>query len=820
MFRLNLKIALRNLWKYKGYTAINIVGLAIGLASCLLIFLFLRFQTSFDNSYDKQDRIYRVVSSWTYPDGVNFSNGVPAPLAPALRNDFSQLEQVAAVRSTRGVVLAKGTYPVANASSENPEEKPGNGASAATGGNTDVKRKEQLYYVEPQFFDIFNIEWLSGKPATALSAPGMMAMSEKTAVKYFGSWQNAIGKSVNFDQKTDFKITAVYKDLPQNSDFPFGLIASYASFPGKDSKEWGSVTNRAECYALLKPGVAAEDLDQPLKKFVDKYYTHNAPGKENHIFQAMSEVHHDGRFGNFRYTTISYKELAGLGVIGIFLLITACINFINLATAQAISRSKEVGVRKVMGSRRGQLVWQFLSETTLITVIALLLACVMTELAIPGMEHLMDDQVKFQLFSEPAIFGFMLVLVIVVSFLAGLYPALVISGFSPALAIKNKISAANAGGIGLRKTLVVLQFAITAVLIISTLVVVRQMEFVREKSLGFDHASVAVIDMPTDSLNRTKQHGFREKIMQLPGIKESSYCIAAPLSNGNSETNFSFDHRGKDEDFQLNLKIADENYLKTFNMVVVAGRGLSKSDTIKEFVVNEQLLKMLNVLRPEDAIGKRLKVSGKEAPIVGVIKDFNNNSLKQAVSPLVIFSNQKHYGSMAMKIDPKELSKTMSQVEELWNATFPNDVYGLEFMDQTIESFYRTEQVMGVLFKVFAGVIIFISFIGLFGLVSFIATQRTREIAIRKVLGASTMELVKMLNRSFLYMVLIANLLAWPLAYIFTSKWLDGFAYRIDLSIWPFLLAMVLSVLITLVTVSLRSLKAAKTNPIDALKYE
>lgn len=819
MFRLNLKIALRNLWKYKGYTAINIVGLAIGLASCLLIFLFLRFQTSFDNSYDKQDRIYRVVSSWTYPDGDFFSNGVPVPLAPALRNDFSQLEQVAAVRSARGVVLAKGTYPVANASSEDQEGKELQGTEG-TQGNTDVKRKEQIYYVEPQFYDIFNITWLSGKPATALSAPGMMAMSEKTATKYFGSWQNAIGKSVNFDQKTDFKITGVFKDFPQNSDFPFGLVASYASFPEKDSKAWGSVTNRSECYVLLKPGVAVTDLDQPLQKLIKKYYVDNGPGKENHMFQPMSEVHHDGRFGNFRFTTVSYKELAGLGVIGVFLLITACINFINLATAQAISRSKEVGVRKVMGSRRGQLVWQFLSETTLITVIALLLACVMTELAIPGMESLMGDKIRFRLFSEPAIFGFMLLLVAVVSFLAGLYPALVISGFSPALAIKNKISAANAGGIGLRKTLVVLQFAITAVLIISTLIVVRQMEFVREKSLGFDHASVAVVDIPTDSLNLTKLNGFREKIMQLPGVKESSYCIAAPLSNGNSESNFSFDNRGKDEDFQLNLKIADENYLKTFNMAVVAGRGLSKSDTIKEFVVNEKLLKMLNVLRPEDAIGKRMKVNGVEAPIVGVIKDFNNNSLKQAVSPLVIYSNRKHYSSMALKIDPKEVSKTMSEVEQVWNATFPNHVYELEFMDQTIESFYRTEQVMGVLFKVFAGVIIFISFIGLFGLVSFIATQRTREIAIRKVLGASTMELVKMLNRSFLYMVLIANLVAWPLAYIFTSKWLDGFAYRIDLSIWPFLLAMVLSVLITLVTVSLRSLKAAKTNPIDALKYE
>ncbi|WP_316821124.1 ABC transporter permease [Pedobacter gandavensis] len=797
MFKLNLKIAIRNLWKYKGYTAINVIGLSVGLASCLLIFLFLKFQLSFDTSYDNKDRIYRVVSSWTFSDGDFYTSGVPIPLAPAMRTDFSQFEEVAAVRSSGGVVLVKG----------GPENK-------------DVKRKEAVFYVEPQFFKIFHIEWLSGKPEQALSAPGTMALSEKSAIEYFGSWQNAIGKSVNLDQKTDFKITAVYKDFPQNTNFPFNLVASYASFPEKDSKAWGQVSNRSECYVLLKPGASTADLDQPLKKFIDKYYVDKGPGKEQHIFQPLSEVHHDGRFGNFRYSTISYKELAGLGLIGLFLLITACINFINLATAQAISRSKEVGVRKVMGSRRGQLIWQFLSETTLITVIALLLACVITELAIPGMEQLMREKVSFQLFAEPAIFIFMLLLVVFVSFMAGLYPAFVISGFSPALAIKNKISAANAGGIGLRKTLVVVQFSITAVLIIATLVVVRQMEFMREKSLGFDHQSVAVVDVPSDSLNLTKLAGFRERLMKFPGIAQSTYFNGAPLSNSNLEVNFSYDHRGKDEQFQLNIKAADENYLKTFNMSLLAGRGLSKSDTVKEYVINETLLKKLNVLRPQDAIGKRLSVTGIEAPIVGVVKDFNNNSLKEAISPLAIFSSWNRYNSIAIKLDPKELSKTMSQVEQLWNATFPDHVYELEFMDQTIESFYRTEQVMGVLFKVFAGVIIFISFIGLFGLVSFIATQKTREIAIRKVLGASTMELVKMLNRSFLYMVLIANLIAWPLAYILTSKWLNGFAYRTSLSVWPFLLAMVLSVLITLITVTLRSLKAAKTNPIDALKYE
>lgn len=797
MFRLNLKIALRNLWKYKGYTAINIVGLSIGLAGCLLIFIFLKFQLSFDKSEEKRDRIYRVVSSWVYPEGEFFTSGVPIPLIPAMRNDFSEFEKVAAVHQGGGILKIRN------------EE-----------GGADMKLKQDIFYVEPQFFEIFKIEWLSGKPEQALSQPNMVTLSEKTAVKYFGNWRNAIGKSIRYDNKTDYKVTGVFKDFPENSSFPFEVVFSYASFDDKLGKEWGWVTNRSEGYGLLKEGLKPADLVKPLKQFIDKYYTEKSPAKEKHYFQPLSEVHHDARYSNFRYKTVAYKELIGLGVIGLFLLITACINFVNLATAQAISRSKEVGIRKVMGSRRKQLIVQFLSETALITIISLGFACVLTELVIPKMESLMEINVSFHLFTEPVIFVFMFILIVSVSFLAGLYPALIMSGFSPALAIKNKISSASAGGLGLRKVLVVAQFAITAVLIIATLVVVRQMEYMREKSLGFDTEAVSMVNIPGDSLSRLKYEPLRQRLLQLPGVQDISLTSAAPISSGNRTVSFKYDRRPEDEKTQLNIKQADENYLKTFNLELIAGRNLSKSDTLKEFIVNEQLLRTLGVVNPSDAIGKTISLGSGDRKIVGVVKDFNNMTFKSTISPIAIFSAKNEYSAMAIKMDVKEMMTTIKKVEQEWNAAFPDDVYEAQFLDDNIQNFYKTEQVMGVLFKVFAGVVIFISFIGLFGLVSFIATQKTREIAIRKVLGASTLELVKMLNRSFLWMVLIANLVAWPLAYIFVSKWLNGFVYRIDISIWPFMMAMVLSVVITLITVSLRSYKAANTNPIDALKYE
>jgi putative ABC transport system permease protein len=797
MFRLNLKIALRNLWKYKGYTAINIFGLSIGLASCLLIFTFVRYETSYDKGYPNSERIYRIVTHWKYTDGNEFhSQGVPMPLAPAMRTDVAQFEKVAAIQQDGGIIKIR------------PQD-----------GKPEIKTSEDVYYAEPAFFEIFEYTWLSGNPKQALTEPNTVVLTEKTANTYFGSWKNALGKTVNFQADNDFKVTGIIKDHGPNTSYPLDIIFSYASFKGRNLKSWGSVSSSSECYVLLKAGTDINALNAPFKQFINKYENDDkAPGKVSHSLQALNDIHHNEEYGNFAQNTTPIKQLIGISIIGAFLLLTACINFVNLATAQAVSRSKEVGVRKVMGSRRKQLIWQFLSETTLITLIALMLACVLTELTLPRMENLIDANVSFQLFSHPIIFVFLLLLLVIVSFLAGLYPALVMSGFSPALAIKNRVSAANSGGVGLRKTLVVVQFAITAVLIVSTLVIIKQMSYVRDKSLGFDSKAIAMINMPQDSVSQLKLNFFKTQIEAKTGVKSVSYNSAPPSSQSNNTTSFSY-NSATNVDFQVNTKLGDEHYFDTFGLTLVAGRALAKSDTIKEFVVNETLLRKLNV-KPMEALGKVIGLWGSKGQIVGVVKDFNNYSLHEPISPIAIFSRKQNYSSLAIKLESKELVGTIKEVERTFNATFPDYVFEVNFMDDEITNYYHTEQVMGTLFKVFAGVVIFISFIGLFGLISFVATQRTREIAIRKVLGASNFELIKMLNSSFLWMVLIANLVAWPVAYIFINQWLASFAYRIELSVWPFLVAMLISITITLITVTLRSYKAAKANTIDALKYE
>ena len=798
MFKLNLKIALRNLWKNKGYTLINILGLSIGMASCILIFIFIRFQLSFDEGYKNSDRIYRVVTDWKYNAFDDFSAGVPLPFTAAARNEIAGIEKIGGIAQVDDVVHVKDLT-----------------------GREIIKSREVMHFAEPDFFAVFNINWKYSKPYEALKAPNSVALSEATAVKYFGRIENAIGKSITLGTKTQLKVTGVFQDMPQNSSFPLKIVISYQNlydyYGNRDC--WDCINSSLSSYVLLKEGLSSSDLNGAMAKFNKKYYTDKKiEGNQINRLQALKEIHFDGRYDNFINTTIARQQIYGLAIIGLFLICTACINFINLNTAQAVNRSKEVGVRKVMGGKRKQLVVQFLTETVALVFIALLVACIISELAIPAMQNLFKNQIVFNLFGHQVIFVFMALLVVFVSFLAGFYPALVMSGFNPALAIKNKVTLNN-NGLSLRKILVVVQFAITVMLIIGTIVIVNQMDYLQQKPLGFNSAAVVMVGMPGDKVSKDRRAIFKERVLKIPGVQLLSYCQAPPLSQDVNSTNFTFNGR-MNKDFEVRTSKADENFFKLFDLKFVAGKVFMRSDTANGYVVNETFLKKVGINSPENALGKMINTSGVNIPIVGVVKDFNDKSLKESISGLAISADKNQYWQAAIKLEDRHLLATMKQIETLWNSTFPNSIYHSDFVDDRIKGYYESEHVMGILFKIFAGVIIFISFIGLFGLISFVAMQRTREVAIRKVLGASTLQLVKMLNGSFLLMVFVANVVAWPMAYLFVSKWLSSFAYRIDLSIWPFVLAMVISMLITLITVSFRSYKAANANTIDALKYE
>ena len=796
MFRINLKIAIRNLWKYKVYTFINVAGLSVGMASCILIFIFIKYQLSFDQGYKNEDRIYRIVTDWNYNSFIDHSSGSPLPLANAAKGEIAGVEKIARVIRNGGATIVK-------------DES----------GRQTFKAAKTVFFADQELFDIIPVTWLSARPANLLAEPNTVVLSEATAKLFFGGAEQALGKTFLFWNQMNLKVTGVFKDIPVNSSIPLNIVISIESTGQKNNKDWGSVSSGDQVFFLKSPNVSEAALQASLDQFNKVHFTDkNVPGNQKSVLQKLRDIHFSEKYDNFSDTTITRKEIYGLAIIGLFLMVTACINFINLATAQSVNRSKEVGVRKVMGSMRRQLVFQFLTETLVITVVALLISCILAELAFPVMQNLFKEKVVFSLFQDPIILVFMLGLVVFVAFLAGFYPAMVMSGFSPAMAIKNKVNI-NSGSLSLRRILLIVQFSITIVLIISTIVIMKQMEYVREKPLGFASDAIVMIDIPGDSLCRTRMNSFKESVKNIRGVEMVSYCARPPLSSSMSTTNFSFNGI-ENKDFEVRVSSNDEAYYQLFNIPFLAGKVYTKSDTINGYIANESFIRKVGINDPQAALGKIINQNGRQAPIVGVVKDFNDQYLKENISPMIFYQMTRFYGQLAVKIDKQEIRHAMKEIETQWNEYFPNEIYGARFLNDDINGYYQADQVTGFLFRVFAGIIIFISFIGLFGLISFVATQRTKEIAIRKVLGASTMELVKMLNGSFLIMVFFANIVAWPLAYLFVSNWLDGFAYRMDLSIWPFLLAMCISMVITLITVSIRSYNAAVTNTIDALKYE
>lgn len=796
MLFLNLKITWRRLCKNKLYTLINVAGLAIGLSGCMLIFTFINYHLSFDKENQNSDRIYRFVTNWRYPSYEDYSKGIPVPMVEAARNELQGLEKSGMIIKRGGIIHLRDTS-----------------------GRETAKSRETFYYAEPGFFEIITRNWVKGSPAESLSAPNHVALSAGTATRFFGSPALAIGKSITIGNGQAMTVTGVFKDSPAPSSFQLNIVVSYATFNSKKYINWDGVNSAMEFYVMLLKGQTAETMAPSIAAFNKKHYTDaKIPGNQRNTLQALGEIHFDPRYGSFSEDPVSKKEIYGLVVIGLFLILTACINFINLSTAQAANRSKEVGIRKVMGGLRKQLFFQFLTETMTITIISMALAFILTELAIPQMSGLLKISLTHHSLFSPVFIGFMALLVMLVGLLAGFYPAIVISGFNPILAIKNT-SIVNAGGLGLRKVLVVIQFSITIILLISTFVIIKQMKYVRNKSLGFEPEAVAMISLPSDSLSQSRYESFKEQAMHIPGVKLVSYCQSAPSSDNITSSDFSY--RGiKNRDFELRHMKADQDYFRLFDLKFLAGKPFEKNDGENRAVVNETFLKKMGIKDPASVIGQVMNPNGKDVIISGVIRDFNDLSLRDKISPIVIYPQQGEYYSIAVKLESSSLSSAMNRIESLWNSKFPDYIYQSSFLKQDLSGYYESERIMGILFKVSAGVIVFISVLGIFGLISFVAVQRSKEIAIRKILGATTAELIRLLNSSFIKMVIIANLFAWPLAYLFVSRWLQGFEYRIVQSIWPFVYSFAISLGITITTVSIKAYLTATKNVMHSIKYE
>jgi putative ABC transport system permease protein len=795
-------IAWRNLKRNKVFSVINISGLSIGIAASLLLFIIVSYEMSYEQFQKNYNNIYHVVTQINFSDGASYNPGIAYPALAALRTEMPDI-QFGAIDCMYGsqVMVANGTAESSNKFIEN------------TG----------IFFCEPQFFRVFDsYHWIAGNDAV-LNEPNSVVLSKTQAKKYFGDWQNALGKTLIIDNGITAKVNGILEDVPKNTDLPLAVLVSFKTLKSNGrnygyTEDWGNVSSNDQIYALLPPQAKVEDINKRLLKFSGEHYV-NRNNKKFNFLQPLSDLHTDTRFELFGQPGVSKTTLWTLSLIGMVIIIMACINFINLSTAQAVNRSREVGIRKVLGGNRASLFRQMMGETALIVVIAVFIAMAAVHISMPYVKHIASIEEELSLFT-PKYLSILFTLAVVVTLLAGLYPSFVLSGFNPITALRNKMSTAKSGSISIRRGLVIAQFAISQVLIIATIVAISQMDFISKADLGFNKDAVLVIYSNTDSLSLARQSAFKQQLLSLPGVQSVSFNSDMPSSDNGMSSNFAFNHQ-PDENYQLYEKFGDENYLNTYGMQLLAGRNYTQSDTVKEVLVNEQLAKRLSPKKPEDVIGKAMRYGGGDwHTIVGVVKDFKTTSLREEVRPLAISTYKYLYSNIAIKLHTSNLQAAQKSIEHIWNQNYPEYAYNAQFFEDSINAFYRQEQQLSLMYKIFAGLAIFISCLGLYGLVSFMAVQKTKEVGIRKVLGAGVGHIVFIFSKEFTLLIIAAFVIAAPLAWYVSNNWLQSFAYRIHIGIWIFLLAILASVIIAWITVGYKAIQAAIANPVKSLRSE
>ena len=797
---------MRNLWKNKGYSAINNLGLAIGLATCLLILIYVMDELSYDKFYKKADRIYRVDADINF-GGTHWILAVaPDPLAATLKKDFPQVEEAARFRDYGGIRIKKGN--------ENLQEN-------------------KVIFVDSTLFNVFSLPFIAGDPKTALTDPLSVVITEKMAKKYFNT-TDAVGKTLVVNDTSNRKVTAVIKNIPSQSHFNFDFFLPLRS---EESRSGNWLSNNFNTYIVLKEGADPKKLESQFDAVINKYL---APQALQVFHATMEEFKKTG--GHVYYSLMPLTQIhlhssktAELGAngsmqyvyifsaIATFILLIACVNFMNLSTARSSNRAKEVGVRKVLGSSKQNLINQFLTESVLISFIALILAIGIAKLLLPYFNQVSGKQIDIGLFSRPWLLPVLLLLVLVVGVLAGSYPSFYLSSFQPVTVLKGKI----AGGFKrswLRSSLVVFQFAISIILIVGTVVIYSQLNFIRNRKLGFDREHILVIQncYPLGKQAKT----FRNELFNIRGVEGATMSGFLPTSDYRSDSPL-FPDATLDQKSAVAMQTwyVDENYIPTLKMQMLKGRNFSADmpTDSSAIILNEAATKLLPFDDPLDKTLYYLTNINSRATktyhVIGIVKNFNFNSLREQVSPMGLFYTEER-GKIAVRFKSADVFSLISAVENKWKSIAPNQPFSYSFMDEDFNNIYRAEQRIGKIAISFSILAILIACLGLFGLVTYAAEQRTKEIGIRKVLGASVANIVNMLSKDFMKLVFIAMLIAFPLGWYFMNKWLQDFAYRISIDWKIFLIAGLTAILIAILTVSAQAVKAALANPVNNLRTE
>lgn len=808
MFKNYFKIAWRNITRHQSYSAINIAGLAVGITASLLIFVVVQYELSFDTYQPGYKNTYRIVTKKEREGNIRYSSGISTPAVDAFRLYFPQA-------TVAGINAIYGSQIVAPAANGNPS------------GDKKFVENTGIMFAEPQLLDIFSASWLTGD-ASVLNAPNMVVIDQSSAIKYFGDWRSAVGRTLRMDNLLTLKVAGVIRDVPPNTDLPFKILVSYITWKRNAksynySYTWDETSSDCQVYMKFPANVPQSTIENQMHVFSEKQFNHqkHTARKRYAIAQPLSAIHFDTSFGGTLGDHLTSKStLRTLSLIAALIIMMASINFINLSTAQSVGRSKEVGVRKVLGSSRGQLIGLVMCETAIIVLISAGFAIGLAELALPLLKHIASVPDTIGLF-DPGMMLCLACVIVAVILLSGIYPAMIVSGFKPVQALKNKINSAAVGGISLRRVLVITQFAISQLLIIGTIIAVKQMDFVNNADLGFNKEAVLAIPCPADSVGLSRLNSFKQQVLALPGVKAASFSADAPSSSHNNSSNFYFNHSDKDPGFDVFMKVADADYFKTFDLKFLAGKAYAPGDSVREVVVNETFVRKLGIKNAGDALGKTITFdSYGNMPITGVVADFKTNSMREEIKPLLMYPLKQQEQQIAVKIDSRKFAKTVALVQSAWENKYPEYAYTGFFVDDSIAQFYKQENQLELIYKVFALIAIFISCLGLYGLISFMAVQRTREVGIRKVLGASTGSIVYLFSKEFLVLILVAFAVGAPLAWYLMNNWLQTFAYRISPGLWVFAAAIATSLLIGLFTVGYKALRAALANPVHSLRSE
>lgn len=807
MLKNYLKIALRNFLKHKGFSFINIFGLAVGVACCLLILLFVVDELSYDKYHEKADRIYRA-GLYGFIGGNEFHGVITAaPMAQTLVDEYPEVEASTRARNFGFPVFRYGDK---------------------------VFSEERVFWVDPGFFDVFTVSFLQGDPETALDNPETIVLTRSMALKYFGE-EDPLGKTINADQRRDYLVTGIIEDVPRNSHFHYDFLASLSTYPDSRSPIW--VSNNYYTYFVLREGTSPEAFEAKLGELVKKYVGpqiqaaagisleqfYESGGEYSFFMQPLTDIHLRSHleFEVEPNGDISYVYIFSIIALGI--LLVACINFINLATARSSTRAREVGIRKTLGSIRPQLIRQFLAETIMMSLLAVLLALLLVQLLLPVFNNLTGKLVAIPYLDNVFTIPLLLALVVFIGLLAGLYPAFFLASFHPVAVLKTE-TAGSLKKSKMRNILVVFQFTVSIVLIVGTLVVQRQLNYIQNKDLGFNKEQTVIIKKTDDLSDRLKT--FKQEL-----LNNSNVLGATNTGNlfGQTFGNSAFRLAGEtgEDTHLLWTFFTDADFVKTYQVDMAAGRYFEEGREAdnQAVVINETAVRDLGL---EDPVGAQIVAFGNTREqerglnIIGVVKDFHFESLHTQIRPMIIvmYGPENRGRFVSVRIGPENIAETMGFIENTWKKFALNQAFEYEFMDDYFGRIYEVEHRTGRIFLYFSILAIIIASLGLFGLASFVTAQRTKEIGIRKVLGASEPQIVVLLSTQFTKWVLLGNLLAWPAAYLLMNRWLQQFAYRGGISVLSFLGASVVVLVLALMTVSSQTLMAASANPANSLKHE